>query len=105
MPLTPIAVPADLITLHDGGAGAVLNRARHPELKAVKGEPTYSQRTPQDAAREAFAALKVASKRNASGDRQQIFLGDSTVELLYGRQKKKDEQDCENSAVDKEIGQ
>lgn len=95
MPITPIAIPADLITFQEGGAHAVLNRARYPELNAVRGEPTYSQRTPQDAAREAFAGLKVAGKRSASGDRQQISLGDSAVEILYGRQKKKDEQDCD----------
>ncbi len=96
MPLTPASMPNDLITLQNGGAGAVLNRQRYTEFEAVQGEPTYSQSKPQDATREAFAALKIAAKRASSGTRQQIYLGDPAIEVLYGRSnKKKDEQDCD----------
>jgi len=96
MPLIPAPLPNDLITLQNGGAEAVLNRQRYPEFQGVQGEPTYSHNKPQDAMREAFAALKVAAKRASSGNRQQIYLGDPAIELLYGRaNKKKDEQDCD----------
>ncbi len=96
MPLTPASLPNDLITYQNGGAEAVLNRQRYAEFEAVQGEPAYSQNKPQDAMREAFAALKIAAKRASAGNRQQIYMGDPAIEILYGRaNKKKDEQDCD----------
>ncbi len=96
MPLIPVSLPNDLITIQQGGAAAVMNRQRYPELEAVQGEPTYSQGNPHGAMREAFAALKIAGKRSAAGTRQKIYMGDPAIEVLYGRaNKKKDEKDCD----------
>jgi hypothetical protein len=96
MPLNKALLPNDLITFHDGGRAAVLNRQTYPELQAVEGEPTYSPGSPRGAMREAFVAWKIAGKRAAEGSRQRVYLGDPAIEILYGRiKKKKNERDCD----------
>ncbi|MBV9156253.1 MAG: hypothetical protein JO097_08310, partial [Acidobacteriaceae bacterium] len=96
MPLTKAPLPNDLLAPRNGGTGAVLNRQRYPEFESVRGEPTYSANKPQDALREAFAALQIARKRAAAGARQQVYIGDAAVEMLYGRPNKRpDEKDCD----------
>ncbi|MBV9154628.1 MAG: hypothetical protein JO097_00065 [Acidobacteriaceae bacterium] len=62
----------------------------------MRGEPAYSANKPQDALREAFAALQIARKRAAAGARQQVYIGDAAVEMLYGRPNKRlEEKDCD----------
>jgi hypothetical protein len=95
MPLIPIAIQPDLITYQNEAASAVLNRQRYTEFRLVTGEPTYQQKQPQDAVREAFAALKIAEKADSAGTHQQVYVGDPAIQILYGRSKKKDEQDCD----------
>ena len=93
MPLTRLPIPADLITLEQGGTVARLNRQRYEAFNRVEGEPGTA--TPDAARREAFAALHLANKLAPQGLGQCVYLGDAAVQFLYGRDKRATEQDCD----------
>ena len=95
MPLTKLAIPADLISLSSDGVR--LNREKYPEFRSVEGEPSLSGKNPRrDAAlREALVALHIAKKRATQGDRQFVYLGEPAVRFLYGGAKEQGEQDCD----------
>ena len=92
MPLTKKHLPEGLVF-----ANGQLNTGRHKELGRVTGCPALAEVNPQinDAAREAFAALYCAGYCSGEGRGEQVYLGEAAVQFLYGRKKKKGEQDCD----------
>ena len=97
MPLEEMVLPPDLIATQQGGGSIALNRKQYPALGLVNGEPTFSKGGSHNHGplREAFAALTIAQKCSPSGSNQTVYLGNSSVQLLYGRNKHPGEKDCD----------